>query len=42
MDQPNKEEKLRALEIEIKRTKNKIKFFESQLFPKPRDTKETE
>ncbi len=31
MDNINNDEKLRAIEIEIKRTKNKIKFMEKQL-----------
>ncbi len=32
MDKIDTDEKLRAIDIEIKRTKNKIKFMEKQLF----------
>jgi hypothetical protein len=38
MDSHNAEEQIRALDIEIRRTKNKIKFMEKQLFGKASET----
>jgi hypothetical protein len=38
MDSHNAEEQIRALDIEIRRTKNKIKFMEKQLFGKANET----
>lgn len=34
MDPANPQDQLRAVDIEIKRTKNKIKYMETQLFGK--------